>query len=97
MERENIDSFNVAEFSGEFCQGGDVQRVVGEIGYEHVAQPNRLVTGSQTACEVEHRTNFHSSKTLVHFRVPALDVKQHETDGVQLRIAQAVAQAAVCV
>src|ERR1700756_4417825 len=95
MEWENIDSLHVAKFGSEPCELRDVQRVVGDVGYEHVAQPNRPVPRSQTAREVEHRTNFHSGKALVYLRVPALDVKQHETDGVQLLIAQAVAQAAV--
>ena len=95
VERQHVDTLHGAERRGE-CRGlRDVLEIVGQRGHQHVTHPDRPPPCGQPARERQRRRVVNAGQLLVTFRIPRLEIEQHQIDGLELGVAQPIAVVAI--
>src|SRR2546423_1797328 len=84
MKGQDIDSIHVTQAATEFRNLGNVSSIVCKPGHQHEAQPNRPLASGQTTCEIQDWANLHPGNLAVAFRIPALNIQQHQVDALNL-------------
>ena len=95
VERQDVNSFDVAKIGGVIRDLFDVSEIVGQPRHQNVAHPDRPPTRRQAAGKRESRANIHACQMSMAFGIPRFDVEHYEIDVIQLRIGEAIAVIAV--
>src|SRR6266550_4795112 len=97
MKGQDIDSIHVPQAATESRNLGNISSIVCQPRHQHEAQPNRPLASGQTTCEIQDWANLHPGNLAVAFRIPALNIQQHQVDALQLCVGEAGSEAAVSV
>src|SRR6266481_100066 len=95
MKGKNVDSLHVSQISCKPCNLGNVLNIVRKSGNEHKTQPNSFLASGQSPGKIQNWPNLHACDPAVKFRIPTLEIKQHEVNVLQIRIGKAFTQGAV--
>src|SRR5262249_25061963 len=91
---QDLDQFDVAQGRHETGDGPDVGGIVGEAGYQDVADPDRLADRREPLGETQRRCEVGTGDTTVCVWVARFDVEQNQVDLLEIGIIRAGAEKA---
>jgi len=95
VKRQHVDALDVAQAG---CEAGDPRDVLGVVcqaRHQNESKPDGPFAWRQPPREVKCRRVIHDGQLAMAFRIPCLDVEEHEIERVQLGVGDAVAVVAV--